>query len=235
MAISIIRTVILYVLLVAAMRIMGKRQLGELQPSELVVTLLVSDLASVPMQDNGLPLLAGVLPILVLIAAELLLSGLMLKAPAVSHLIGGSPMPVIRDGRVCADEMRRLRLTVDDLAETLRQQGIFDLRQVQYAIVETNGHISAWLYQEHQPATAGDVGAPAAGAKMPVVLVSDGRTSDWGLQLCGVDEQWLRRFLGRRRCPLSRVFLLTAAKGGEDAFLLTVDEVETDEGKGEKK
>lgn len=234
-AISIIRTVILYVLLVAAMRIMGKRQLGELQPSELVVTLLVSDLASVPMQDNGLPLLAGVLPILVLIAAELLLSGLMLKAPAVSHLIGGSPMPVIRDGRVCTDEMRRLRLTVDDLAETLRQQGIFDLRQVQYAIVETNGHISAWLYPEHQPATAGDVGAPAAGAKMPVVLVSDGRTSDWGLRLCGVDEQWLRRFLGRRRCPLSRVFLLTAAKGGEDAFLLTVDEVETDEGKGEKK
>ena len=224
MAISILRTIILYILLLAAMRIMGKRQLGELQPSELVVTLLVSDLASVPMQDNGLPLLSGVLPILVLVAAEIVLSCLMLKFPAVSRLISGAPVPVIRDGQVCESAMRRLRLTVDDLIESLRQQNIFDLRQVQYAIAETNGRISAFCYPPYQPATADDVGKRTEDKGMPVVIVSDGRPSDWGMQLCGLDRKWLDRWLKKRHCPLEQVFLLTATKTG-DCFLLTADDV----------
>ena len=131
MAISVIRTVILYFFIMLSMRLMGKRQIGELQPSELVVTLLLSDLASVPMQENGLPLLNGVLPILVLVAMELILSCLMLKCPALSRFISGSPMPIIVDGHVDEGVMRRLRITVDDLVEALRQQEIFDLREVQ--------------------------------------------------------------------------------------------------------
>ena len=157
MTISVVRTVILYLLLIAAMRLMGKRQLGELQPSELVVTLLLSDLAAVPMQENGLPLMNGVLPILVLVSLELLISGAMLKSPAIARLISGSPLPIIQDGKVSEKVMRRMRITVDDLLESLRQQNIFDIRQVQYAIVETNGHISAYCYPRFQPATAGMV------------------------------------------------------------------------------
>lgn len=208
MTISVIRTIILYLLLMIAMRLMGKRQLGELQPSELVVTLLLSDLAAVPMQENGLPLLNGVMPILVLVSAELLLSGLMMKFPAVSKLISGTPIPVIQDGVVRVDSLRRLRMTVEDLEESLRQQDIFDSAQVQYAIAETNGHISAYRY---------------ADADMPVVVISDGDLCDWGMKLCGLTEEALTRYLRKNRCQQKDVFLLTATKNGPHRLLTYAD------------
>ena len=207
-----------------ALRVTGKRQVGELQPVELVVTLLLSDLAAVPMQENGLPLLNGVLPILVLVGLEILLSGAMLKWPAVSRLVAGSPIPVIKDGRVDEAAMRRLRITVDDLIEALRQQDIFDIRQVQYAIAETNGHISAFCYPRYQAATAGDVGADLTDDGMPVLVVSDGRLCPWGLKLCDMSEEQLRRILQEHRCAQEDVFLLTATKTGQH-FLLTQADV----------
>ena len=219
MTVSVIRTVILYFVLMIAMRIMGKRQLGELQPTELVVTLLLSDLAAVPMQENGLPLFNGLLPILVLVGLEVLMSGVMLKCPQLSRFVSGSPIPVIRDGKVDEPAMRRLRLTVEDLTETLRQQEIFDIRQVQYAIVETNGHVSAYCYPRFQAATAEDVGKKPPDDGMPVVVVSDGKTSAWGLALCGLDEEWVEALLRRKGCPLEQVFLLTATKTGKHCLL----------------
>ena len=220
MTISVIRTVILYLLLMLAIRLMGKRQLGELQPSELVVTLLLSDLAAVPMQDNGLPLASGILPILVLVALEILLSGLMLKLPLFARLVSGSPIPIIRDGQMDETAMRRLRLTVDDLVESLRQQDIFEPEQVQYAIVETNGHITAYCYPRYQTATAGDVGADKPDEGMPVPVITDGQLCDWGLQLCGMSEQQLDRLLKKHRCTRQEVFLLTVTKTGQH-YLLT--------------
>ncbi|MBR3778484.1 MAG: DUF421 domain-containing protein [Clostridia bacterium] len=208
MTISVIRTVILYLLLMIAMRLMGKRQLGELQPSELVVTLLLSDLAAVPMQENGLPLLNGVMPILVLVSLELLLSGAMLKFPPVAKLISGSPIPVIRDGAMDASALKRLRMTVEDLEESLRQQDIFDVSQVQYAIAETNGHISAYCYGEEE---------------MPVVVVSDGSLCDWGMRLCGMTEEKLAQYLHKKQCMQADVFLLTATKNGPHHLLTYAD------------
>ena len=208
MTISVIRTVILYLLLMTAMRLMGKRQLGELQPSELVVTLLLSDLAAVPMQENGLPLLNGVMPILVLVGLELLLSGTMLKIPAVAKLIAGSPIPIIRDGVLDMAALRRLRMTMEDLDEALRQQDVFDIRQVQYAIAETNGHISVYRYSD---------------ADMPVVVITDGNLCDWGMRLCGLTEDALDRYLRRKRCEQSDVFLLTATKNGPLHLLTYAD------------
>lgn len=208
MTISVIRTVILYLLLMIAMRLMGKRQLGELQPSELVVTLLLSDLAAVPMQENGLPLLNGVMPILVLVSLELLLSGVMLKLPPIAKLVSGSPIPIIRDGIVDASALRRLRMTVEDLDEALRQQDVFDIRQVQYAIAETNGHISVYCYGE---------------ADMPVVVISDGALCDWGMRLCGLTEEALNRHLRQKRCKQKDVFLLTATKKGPLHLLTYAD------------
>ena len=212
MTISVIRTVILYLLIMAAMRLMGKRQLGELQPSELVVTLLLSDLAAVPMQENGLPLLNGVLPILVLVSLELLISGAMLKSPLVTKWVSGSPVPIIRDGVPDVDALRRLRMTVDDLDESLRQQSIFDLRRVQYALVETNGHISAFCYPD-QPEDK----------DLAVVVVSDGALSDWGMQLCGLTEEALARYLRQKKCSQADVFLLTATKNGPHYLLTRAD------------
>ncbi len=219
MTISVIRTIILYLLLMVAVRLMGKRQLGELQPAELVVTLLLSDLAAVPMQENGLPLLNGVMPILVLISLELILSGVMLKFPTVSKLISGTPQAVIRDGQMDAAMMRRLRLTVEDLTESLRQQNIFDLKQVQYAIVETGGRISAYCYPRYQPATAADVGANIPDEGMPVVVVSDGNLCDWGMRLCGLSEEQVAGILRRHHCEQPDVFLLTATKTGQHRLL----------------
>ncbi len=225
MSIAVIRTVILYLVIMISMRIMGKRQLGEMQPSELAITLLLSDLAAVPMQENGLPLLNGILPILVLVALEVLLSAAMLKFPRLSQLIAGTPQTIIKDGKLIEQGMRRLRITVDDLIETLRQQDIFDIRQVQYAVAETNGHISAYCYPRFQNATAGDVKSNLPDNGMPVVVVSDGRLSDWGLQLCGLDANWVQTLLDKKHCPQQEVFLLTATKTGS-YFLLTRHDVE---------
>ena len=205
------------------MRLMGKRQLGELQPTELVITLLLSDLAAVPMQEIGLPLLNGILPILVLVALEILVSCLMLKFPAFSRLISGTPLPIIKDGHMDAQMMRQLRISVEDLAESLRQQNIFDLRQVQYAVVETNGHISAFCYPQFQPATAEDVGAKPPDEGMPVVLISDGQLSNWGMQLCGYDSARLERLLQSHKCTREQVFLLAATKSGSHYLLKKSD------------
>lgn len=213
MTISVLRTVILYGLLVTAMRLMGKRQLGELQPTELVVTLLLSDLAAVPMQENGLPLLNGVLPILVLVSLELLISGWMLKSPKIARLVSGSPLPIIRDGKVNEGVMRRLRISVDDLLESLRQQDIFDIRQVQYAIAETNGHISVFQYPKP--------GEPPQ--EMPVVVVTDGQLCTWGMQLCGLSEEQLERVLRKRKCRQKDLFLMTATKDGQYHLLTRAD------------
>lgn len=223
MTISVIRTVILYLLLMAAMRLMGKRQLGELQPSELVVTLLLSDLAAVPMQETGLPLLNGILPILVLVSLELLISGIMMKSPRVTKWVSGSPVPVIRDGVPDAAALRRLRMTVEDLEESLRQQNVFDIRQVQYALVETNGHVSAFCYPSCQPATAADVGVQPIDTGMPVVVVSDGALCDWGMELCGLSEEALARYLRQKQCVQADVFLLTATKNGPHHLLTRAD------------
>lgn len=214
MIISVVRTVILYFLIILAMRLMGKRQLGELQPTELVVTLMISDLASVPMQDNGLPLLHGVLPIAVLVALEILLSGLMMKSPFIAQLISGTPQPIIVEGKIREKTMRKLRITVDDLAESLRQQQIFDWRKVQYAIAETGGRISVYCYPPNQPENDG----------MPVVIVSDGEVSDWGLSLSGHDRDWLKNKLTELGKKAEEVFLLTADKYG-DTYLVTMEEV----------
>ncbi|MBQ9964901.1 MAG: DUF421 domain-containing protein [Clostridia bacterium] len=197
MAITAIRTAIIYVFLIAALRVTGKRQLGELQPIELVVTLLISDLASVPMQESGAPLLTGLIPIAVLVALELILSAIMMKSHGVARLISGNPIVIIRNGEVSVRALRRLRMTMEDLLETLRQQDVFDLRDVQYAIAETSGKISVFK-AKNPPQTAA------------VPLVSDGKTVDWALQMTGIPLKWVHKTLARHDCDLHDTLLLAA-------------------------
>ncbi len=204
MAITAIRTVIIYIFIITAMRIMGKRQLGELQPAELVVTLLISDLAAVPMQESGMPLLNGLIPIMVLVAMELLLSALMMKVPFFHRLIGGKAKIVVSDGQIDATAMKGMRLTVDDLMETLRQQGTFDIADVQYAIVEANGKISVYPKVGARQVTCDDLNLNPPDNGMPMVVVSDGKVSQWGLSVCGLDEAWLRDVLAANTTTLFR-------------------------------
>ncbi len=210
MAITAIRTAIIYLFLIAALRITGKRQLGELQPIELVVTLLISDLASVPMQESGAPLLSGLIPIAVLVSLELILSALMMKSNRLSRLISGNPVVLINDGKLSQKALRQLRLTVEDLLETLRQQDVFDLREIRYAIVETNGSISLFKHADCQTATVRDIKKKPSSSGAAVPVVNDGQLVEWGLQMTGVSAQWVRDVLEKHDCPLKDTLLLTA-------------------------
>ena len=198
MIITAIRTVIIYIFIIAAIRIMGKRQLGELQPAELVVTLLISDLAAVPMQESGMPLLDGVIPILVLVAMELLFSGLMLKVPFFYRLISGRPMVVIDNGKLDQQALKRMRVTIGDI------------EQIQYAIAETNGKISVLLKPEYRQPSCGDLNAVPPDTGVSMIVVDDGRVSEWALSLCGLDRQWLEKTLKSQHCRIEDVFLMMA-------------------------
>lgn len=212
MAIAALRTGIIYIMIMAALRLAGKRQLGELQPAELVVTLLIADLAAVPMQDNGTPLLLGVVPIAVLVSLELIVSALMLKWRWLAHMVSGDPVVVIKNGKLQQKALRGLRLTVDDLTETLRQQSIFDIRDVQYAVVETNGSISVCPVPTAKTVTPAMLDIAVSDEGAPVPVVSDGKLVQWGIAMCGISQDWVLDKLKKRNCPLKQVLLMTADK-----------------------
>lgn len=200
---AFIRTLILYFLIMVGLRLMGKRQIGELEPSELVLTMMLSDLATVPMQDFGIPLTAGVLPILTLLALSMLLSQLSLRHLRLRTLICGTPALLIREGKIQQEVMRENRYTIDELLEELRGQGIASVADVKYAVLENSGCLSVlpWTDQDQNDVT------------LPIVLVNDGRLLERNLPLCGRDEAWLREEIARQGFASWR-----------DVFLLTVDE-----------
>lgn len=211
MAITAIRTIIIYAVLIAAMRVMGRRQLGELQPIELVVTLLISDLASVPMQESGIPLLSGLVPIAVLVAAEILLSAWMLKSPRFSALVSGNPLILIRDGKPDQTVLKKLRISVEDLTESLRSQNVYDFRDVQLAIAETNGSISVYPIAAKRPTVYEDIAStPPTDHGAMLVIVADGTPCEWAMQVCGVDMHWINTVLKKENYTMEQVMILTA-------------------------
>ena len=209
------RTVILYILIIAGIRLMGKRQVGELEPSELVLSLIIADLASVPMQDFGIPLLAGVVPILALLAMTMILSVLTMRSVRFRALLCGRPSIIIREGKVDQREMARNRLTVDELLEELRGQGYADPSGIQYAILETNGKLSILPIPREKPPTARQLGLEPADLDLPLVVVSDGRLLEHNLISLGRDRAWLDRQLARGGCSdPEQIFLLMAGRNG---------------------
>ena len=214
MFISLVRTIILYLAIVLAVRIMGKRQISQLQTSELVVTMLISDLAVIPMQDSGQPLFSGIIPIFVLIALEVMLSFIMLKSGKVRRAICGKPVVIIQDGRLLQENMRELRMSVEDLFEQLRQKDVFALNDIAYAIVETNGMLSVVKKPEVDYLRPVDAGVRPEPDELEVVVVSDGRLSEGSLQLFGKDDAWVRKILKKENTPLKEVFILTVNNTG---------------------
>ena len=138
----ILRCIILYFSVTIAVRIMGKRQIGELQPCELVITILISELASMPIQDTNMPILYGILPTITLATLEIAISTIALKSIRFRHLLYGKPITIIRDGKIDQKEMTRARMTIDDLIEAMRTEGITNIRHIGYAVLETNGNVS---------------------------------------------------------------------------------------------
>lgn len=219
MTISLIRTLLLYAVILGAVRLMGKRQISELQTSELVVTLLISDIAAIPMQDTGQPLLSGLLPIAILVFCEIVTSVIMLKSTRLRSLICGRPIVVINDGSIVQSELRRLRMTTEDLCEELRQKDIFCLEDVAYAIVETNGRMSIVKKPGKDVPSAELCGLIPPDNGIEAVVVSDGVVSDFSLQLIRKSHGWLEGILRGKNLSEKDIFLMTANTAGQFHFV----------------
>lgn len=215
MIISLIRTLLLYIFIVFAVRLMGKRQISELQTSELVVTLLISDLAAIPMQDSGQPLTSGLVPILVLVAAEIIISVIMLKSGGFRRMICGRPIVVVNDGKIQQNELRRLRMTIEDLFEDLRQGGVGTISDVAYAIVETNGKLSIIKKPGKDSVTPDDLQLIVPDNGIETVVISDGVISEPSAQLCKKSVAWIEGILKAKNVRLDEVFLMTANTAGD--------------------
>jgi len=206
--ISYFRTLLLYTLLIAVIRFMGKRQIGQMEASEFVVTMLVANLASIPMQDTAIPLFTGVIPILTVLAMELLLSGISLRSIRMRRLLCGKPVILIENGEILQKNLKRTCVTLDELSGLLRQKDILDPTTVQYAILETNGTLSVFPYPEERPASAKEAGICVAKQSLPVTLICDGKLLEHNLRISGKDENWVQKILKEHHCTQDQVLLM---------------------------
>ncbi len=212
MIISVIRTILLYAFVLFSIRIMGKRQLSDMQTSELVITMIIADIASIPMQNTSQPLLSGIVPILMLISAEIIISILMMKLPTFRNFVCGKPEILINNGRLNQSMLRKLRLTTEDLSVLLRQEGVFNIEDVQYCIIETNGNISLLLKPEKRAPSLSDLGVATKDTGIEAVIISDGELLRSSMALCGVDKKWIEQTLAEENLKVSDVMMMTSNK-----------------------
>lgn len=214
MIISAVRAFLLYIIIIFAVRMMGKRQISEMQTSELVITLLMSNIASIPMQDTDQSMLSGIIPIMVLLVCEISISYLMLKRTKIRSLICGKPVIIIDNGKIDRDAMIQLRISTEDMYEQLRQKDIFDIKEVAYAIIETNGKLSVMKKPENDTVTVSDMKIKAKEKPLQVSVISDGEISKSSLRYCGFQESYIQKVLKKESTALSDVFIMTMDKNG---------------------
>ena len=190
-----IRTVILFLVTTVVVRLMGKRQLAQLQPYEVVIMLMISDLATQPMGDVELPLLGGIVAILTLLMLHSLLSALSFASMGMRRLICGRPSVLVRDGKICEQELQRLCFDLSDLMEGIRSQGVIGLHETGSVVLETNGALSVFPSADSRPATRGEQGLPQRYDGIPLTLILDGKLQERSLRIAGLDAGWLRRLL----------------------------------------
>ena len=216
MAIVIIRTGIIYFALLLAMRLMGKRQLGEMELSEFVVASLIADLAAHPLQDVGIPMANGLVPILTLFCFEVLIAGESMKSIRLRTLLFGGPSILVSHGVIDQKQMHADRFTADELMQELRKQGMFDLSEVEYAILETDGRLNIIPYPAHLPPTAEQLGVKAEDGGYPLIVISEGRVLTKNLKSLGRDSSWLRDELKKKgQDDPKNVYLMTVNQSGQ--------------------
>ena len=180
-----------------------------MEPAEFVVTMLVANLAAIPMQDGAIPLYSGLVPILTVLGLELVLSGVILRSVRFRRLLCGKPVILINNGKILQDNLRSARITLDELTGHLREKDVLDIQTVQYAILETNGNLSVFPYPKERPATAKDAGVQAKAQYLPVTIVEDGYVSPENLARAEKDEKWLKTVLTQQGADVASTFLLT--------------------------
>ncbi len=198
---------------------MGKRQIGDMQPGELVVTLLISEIAAMPLQDTDQPILFGVSAIFTLVTLEIMVSILSLKSFFIRKLISGKSVILIKDGIIDQRELKKVRMTVLDLVEMLRNQQVFDISTVSFAVLETGGNLSVLLKSKSQPATVGDIKVQKAPAELPLPVISDGKILAESVKSLGVTRQEIIRRLSKKGMRPSDVMLMTLDSGGAEIIV----------------
>ncbi|NLW45449.1 MAG: DUF421 domain-containing protein [Syntrophomonadaceae bacterium] len=197
MLLVILRTVILFTVVVVFLRLMGKRQIGQLQPYELAIVILISELAVIPMENTSIPIMGGLIPIFVLFTAQVLLAYISLKSEKARGLICGTPSVLIENSRIVEAEMRRQRYNINDLLEQLRSKNVVNLSDVEYAILETSGELSVILKSQKRPLTPEDLNIPTAYEGLPTTLIIDGFVFRDNLQKINLSEEWLMTELSK--------------------------------------
>jgi len=213
--VQIIRAVILYVAVVACVRIMGKRQIGELQPSELVITILISEIAAIPMQDPYIPLINSFVPLLILVSLEIITSAISIKSQKFRNIMQGNSLIIIRNGVLDQKQIKRLRLSVEDILEALRKKDVFNIEDVLYAIVETDGTISVMLKPEKQAVTAEMLNTNVENKGIHITIVDDGKVMKNQFQECKMDLNKLNKILDNNNINIKEILLMTADSSGD--------------------
>ena len=219
MLISYLRAAFLYLVLILSVRLMGKRQIGQMEASEFVVTMLVANLASIPMQDAAIPLYSGLVPILVVLGMELTVSGLILRSVLIRRFFCGKPIILIDNGKILMENLRRTRVTLDELTGHLRQKDVLDIQTVQFAILETDGSLSVFPYPKDRPATAREAGIQVKKQYLPITIVEDGYVSEENLRKAGKSQRWLEGILRQNLSETQDVLLLTVDSADHVIFL----------------
>lgn len=224
MLIDIVRTLILYSLVVVVLRVLGKRQIGQLQPFELVVIIMISELASVPSENAGIPLISGAVPIIVLLIAELILSYINLKSEKARKILSGRPTVIIDKGKILEAEMRRMRYSLSDLLEQLRIKNSPNIADVEYAILETNGELSVILKSKKRATIPEDLKLEPAYEGLPITLVMDGNLNAENMMKARVDRAWLETEIKKLNINhIQDVFLASLDSAGK-LFIQKKDE-----------
>ncbi len=211
---TIIRTAVLYFLVITAIRVMGKRQIGDMQPGELVITILISEIAAIPIQDLNQPILTGVVAVFTLCFLEILVSVLTMKSPLLRRSFYGSAAVIINNGVVDEKRLKQLRVTVQDLLEVLRNQGVFCFSDVKYAILETNGQLSVMLKKEKQPAAVENLDGTRNESLFPCLIVNDGKINKEGLKFTKRTKDQIEQYLLKKKLEISDVLVMTCDDNG---------------------
>lgn len=210
-----LRGLIVYITVIVSVRLMGKRQIGELQPAELVTTFLLSEVASMPLQNKDISLFTCIVLIFMIVGLEVIFSVLAVKSRTFRTAMQGSSALVIKDGKLLQDKMKNIRYSIDDLLEGLRLKDVFDISKVKYAYVETNGSLSVELKDEMQPVTPKDLKLPISTSPLTCLVISDGKIIEKDFELCSMTREKIEKALKKANIEEREVFIMTADRGGK--------------------
>lgn len=216
---TVIRTIILYVVVTIAIRLMGKRQIGDMQPNELVVTLLISEIAAIPLQDNNQPVFIGVIAVLILVFLEIIISILSMKSFFIRKLLNGKSVVIIKNGIIDQQAMRNVRMTVIDLIELLRNKDVFNISDVAFAVLEVNGNLSVLLNKDAQTVSVKDVELSLPNEALSLPVISDGKVIHESLKALQIDLKKFNSIIKKEKTAVKNIFLMTLDRQGNHTII----------------